>query len=293
MSPTDLPSRGVPRALGNPHELGEGARWIHDRTVWVDLLAGELWEHRPATDATRRLLSLDVPLGAVAPLQDGSGWIAACDTGIAVLRDGRPDWIDRPEDGAPTRMRMNDGCADPRGRFVAGSMAFDATPGSGSLYRTDTDGSVTKILDGLTIPNGPAFSPDGTVMYLADSALRRIDAYPYDLEHGTLGTPRLLARLRPDEGVPDGMAVDRDGNVWSAEWGGARLRHYSPDGDLLRVLALPARQPTSCAFGGPDLTDLYVTTAALGLNAPGPVDGRTLLLPAPCAGLPTAAARLT
>jgi sugar lactone lactonase YvrE len=287
MSPSDL------HALGQAHELGEGARWTGDRLVWVDLLAGALWEHHPATDRARLLLTIDEPLGAVAPRADRPGWVAACGTGIALLDDdGRLDWLARPEDGARGRMRMNDGCADPRGRFLAGSMAYDGTPGAGSLYRADLDGTVERVLDGLTIPNGPVFSPDGSVMYLADSARGLIFAYAYDPPTGTLGPARTFAELALEDGLPDGMAVDEHGHLWSAAWGAARLHRYSPDGLLVHTLPLPATQPTSVAFGGPHGTDLYITTATHQLTRPSPWDGRTLVHRAPVAGAPAGTARI-
>ncbi|MGW7726661.1 SMP-30/gluconolactonase/LRE family protein [Streptomyces canus] len=132
---------------------------------------GRFLELRDDTEPTR-LAGLDVPLGAVAPVHGRPDtWIAAAGTGIALLTpDGALDWLDRPEDRTPFPSRMNDGVADPAGRFWAGSMAYDGTPGAGSLYRTDPDGTVARVLDGLTIANGPAFTADGTTMYLADTA---------------------------------------------------------------------------------------------------------------------------
>ncbi|MCQ4084835.1 PfkB family carbohydrate kinase [Streptomyces sp. RB6PN25] len=232
-------------------------------------------------------------LGVRPPRAEDPGWVAACGTGIALLdEDGHLDWLARPEDGARTRMRMNDGCADPRGRFLAGSMAYDGTPGAGALYRVDIDGSVERILDGLTIPNGPVFSPDGSVMYLADSARRQIFAYDYDTLAGALGPAHLFAELGPQDGAPDGMAVETHGHLWSSEWGAARLRRYSPDGQLVQTLPLPATQPTSCAFGGPHGTDLFITTATYQLAYASPWDGRTLVHRSQVAGVPAGAARI-
>jgi sugar lactone lactonase YvrE len=139
---------------GEPCELGEGIRLVDAGPVMVDILAGRLLTVEPRAE----LLALDVPLGAVAPR--AGGWIAAAGTGIALLEPGAPpSWLARPEQDAPTRMRMNDGVADPHGRFWAGSMAYDATPGAGSLYRVDPDRSVHRALPGLTIPNGPRSTP--------------------------------------------------------------------------------------------------------------------------------------
>ncbi|MFF5991813.1 SMP-30/gluconolactonase/LRE family protein [Prauserella flavalba] len=255
---------------GERFGLGEGLRRVGDRLVMVDILTGRLLE-LPADGEPRVLLQLDVPLGAVAP-RPGGGWLAAAGTGIAVLSDtGVEHWLARPEDGAATPMRMNDGVADPHGRFWAGSMAYDNTPGAGSLYRADPDGTVTRVLGDLTVPNGPAFTADGTTMYLADSARGVIHRIAVDPESGEPGQRGEFASV--EDGSPDGMTVDADGFVWSAIWGAGRVHRYSPAGALDRVVEVPAVQPTSVL-----LTNgrLVVTSATVGLDEPGEFDGAVL-----------------
>ncbi|HEY2204100.1 MAG TPA: SMP-30/gluconolactonase/LRE family protein [Pseudonocardia sp.] len=273
---------------GERFALGEGLRRVGGRTVMVDILSGRLLE-LPADLASPPtvLLGLDGPLGAVAPLA-GGGWLAATGTGIAVLRPGQdPEWLARPDDGRSPAMRMNDGCADPHGRFWAGSMAWDAVDGAGTLYRVDPDGTVSRVLDGLTIPNGPAFTADGATMYLADSARGVIYRYPVDPATGALGERAEFARV--GSGSPDGMTVDGEGHLWSAVWGGAEVRRYAPDGRLDRVLPVPAAQPTSVCLAG---DRLVVTSASTGLAAPGPLDGAVLHTSAPVTGVPAATAVL-
>ena len=246
-------------------ELGEGARWVGDRVVLVDIPTGRLLEANPSQPGLlRQLVRLDITLGAVAPLAGGDGeWIAACGTGIALIRAaGRLEWLDRPEDGKPTRMRMNDACADPSGRFWAGSMAFDFTPDAGSLYRIDHDGTVEKVLDGVSISNGPAFDREGTTMYFADTARGRIDRFSVDPETGALGDRLLFAQV--SDGGPDGMTVDDENHLWVAVWGAAEVRRFSPDGILADAIKVPARQPSSVCLEGRDDPRLFVTTAAEG-----------------------------
>lgn len=163
---------------------------------------------------------------------------------------------------------MNDATADPYGRFWAGSMAYDAHEGAGSLYRVDRDGTVTRVLDGITVPNGPAFTADGHTMYLADSARGVVRRYPVDPATADLGTPEVFVTV--DDGSPDGMAVDAEGAVWVAVWGTGTVRRYLPDGRLDRTLRLPALQPAGVCLQE-DL--LHITTAHVGLAAPGPYDG--------------------
>jgi len=250
-------------------ELGEGARWVGDRVVLVDIPTGRLLEADPENPGrVRQLVKLDVPLGAVAPLANSTDeWIAAYGTGIALIRAaGRLEWLETPEAGKPVRMRMNDGCADPAGRFWAGSMAFDFTPDAGSLYRIDRDGRVTRVLDGVTIANGPAFDAAGTTMYFTDTARGRIDRFAVDGESGVLGDRRVFVQMKHGSGYPDGMAVDDEDHVWVAMWGAAQVRRYRPDGSLAETISVPTGQPSSVCLVGRDEPQLFVTTAAEGLK---------------------------
>lgn len=276
-------------------ELGEGIRWIDGRIVLVDILKGRLLS-APATDEDRTgpldvIAELGVPLGAVAPVAGRPGsWIAAAGPGICLLdADGGTRWMARPEESGAVPMRMNDGSADPFGRFWAGSMAYDADEGAGSLYRTDRDGSVTRVLDGITVPNGPVFSADGTTMFLADSSNGLIRAYPVDTGTGELGTMSVFATL--DAGGPDGMAVDAEGGLWTAVWGQGVVHHYLPDGTRDRVVRVPAEQPAGVCLGGADGRTLYITSARTGLRAPGELDGAVFSLTVDVPGLPTASFR--
>ncbi|MFJ6070376.1 SMP-30/gluconolactonase/LRE family protein [Streptomyces sp. NPDC093065] len=274
-------------------ELGEGIRWLADgRLVLVDILAGRLLEATGPDDAPLRVLAeLPCPLGAVAPVADRPGtWTAAAGTGICLLTPGgATTWLARPEgdDDTPVRMRMNDATADPSGRFWAGSMAYDTTEGAGSLYRVGHDGDVERVLDGLTVPNGPAFTADGRAMYLADSARGVVRRYPVDPATGSLGTPETFATT--DEGSPDGMTVDAEDGLWVAMWGTGTVRRYRPDGVLDRVVRLSARQPAGLCLEG-DV--LHITTARVGLAAPGPDDGALFSLRVDVPGRPASACRL-
>ncbi|MFE7122920.1 SMP-30/gluconolactonase/LRE family protein [Streptomyces sp. NPDC057617] len=270
-------------------ELGEGIRAVDGGIVLVDILSGRLLAGPDdRTGPLRTLVRLPVPLGAVAPVEGRPGeWIAAAGTGICLIGpDGKLDWPARPEDGTGRAMRMNDACADPQGRFWAGSMAYDASEGAGSLYRVDHDGTVVRALDGLTVPNGPAFSADGTLMYLADSARGVNHHYEVAPATGTLGPAGTFAVL--DEGSPDGMTVDAEGGLWTAIWGTGTVHHYTPDGTLDRQLRLPAVQPAGVCLHG---DTLLITSARYGLSAPGPLDGAVFGVRVDVPGLPTAAYR--
>lgn len=278
--------------------LGEGLRRVEDSVeegvedgiVTVDILAGTLARLDPEKPGDGdAVLRLDVPLGAVAPVAGRPGtWLAAAGTGVALLGSaGSVEWLGRPEDGAPVAMRVNDACCDAQGRFWFGTMAYDHSPGRGSVYRVERDGSVVRVLEGFDVPNGPAFTADGRVMYLADTPRGRIDRYTLD---PVTGMPREVAafvQLPPDSGKPDGMTVDDDGYLWTALWGAGRVHRYAPDGTLDRALTLPASQPTS-----PLLYDgrLFVATAAYGLDAPTEHDGRVLVADAPGISAPATTA---
>jgi sugar lactone lactonase YvrE len=253
-----------------PLELGEGARWLPDGPVQVDLLAGRLLAHRDGGVAT--LLDLGVPLGAVAPLT-GGGLVAVAGTGVRILAGAslvEQHAVDTGED--PADVRVNDATTDERGRLWFGLMRYDQGDGGGSVWRLDPDLTLTRVLTGVTVPNGPVVDEARQVLYVADSARGVIFRHALD-RTGDLGPPETFASVH--DASPDGMALDSDGGLWSAQWGGSRLHRYAPDGELTEVVPLPADQPTSLALdpaGGPAL----VTTAAQGLTSPGPFDGRSL-----------------
>ena len=248
--------------------LGEGLRWDsrRDEILAVDILAGRVYRGQVDEDGGLSLVrAYQVPgtVGAIVPVQDDEGWILAAGRGFVHLS---PDGDLRPiVDVAPAGTRMNDGACDPQGRFWAGTLADDFRPGGGALYRLDRDGQVEVVLRDLTISNGLGWSPDGATMYLADSGPRR---------RSRLRLPR---RNRPPSptvgcwppspktiGTPDGLTVDADGDIWVAIYDGGRVHRYAPDGALREALLLPAAQSTSCAFAGPKLNRLYVTTATEG-----------------------------
>jgi sugar lactone lactonase YvrE len=249
-------------------EHGEGPVWDShgEELLWVDIGAGRLHRGRPQPDGVVHLgtLEIGVALGAVAPAQDG-GWILAAGLGFAhAARDGRLTWLAEPEAGRP-ELRMNDGACDPRGRFWAGSMAYAETPGAGTLYRLDPDGSVRPMVRGATISNGLGWSEDGTTLWYADSSTG-VDTFAFDLAAGTATNRRKVIRIDPDDGVPDGLTVDAEDHVWLAIWDGGEVRRYTPAGDLVMRVRLPVSRPTSCCFGGADLATLFITTARLGLT---------------------------
>lgn len=244
--------------------LGEGLRWDarRDEVLAVDIIDGRVYRLRIVENGALSLVcEYWVPgtVGAIAPVDGDDGWILAAGRGFVHLA---PDGSLRPiAQVAPFGSRMNDGTCDPQGRFWAGALAMDTRPGAGSLYRLGRRGHVEVMLEGLTIPNGIDWSPDGTVMYLADSGPRTVHAFAFDGENGTISDDRVLITVDEGVGVPDGLTVDAGGDLWVAIYGGGRVNRYSPDGALREVFDLPADQCTSCAFAGPGLHRLYVTTA--------------------------------
>ena len=244
--------------------LGEGARWDarREELLRVDILAGRVYRDRVAEDGGLvPVRTYEVPgtVGAIAPIEDDEGWLLACGRGYAYLT---PDGSLRTlAEVAPARTRMNDAACDPQGRFWAGTLADDRRPGGGALYRLGVNGRTDLMLDGLTISNGLAWSPDGATMYLADSGTRVVHTFAFDAEPGTISDGRMLINLAEEVGAPDGLTVDADGDLWVAIFGGGRVHRYSPDGALRQELLVPAMETTSCAFAGTGLNRLYVTTA--------------------------------
>lgn len=161
------------------------------------------------------------------------------------------------------KCQVNDCVADARGRLLTGSYFYNpaAEYELGKLIRVDTDGRTRVIDEGIHLANGLGFSPDGKILYFADTVARRIYAYDYDLGTGSVRNRRLLVQVPSEEGLPDGLAVDRAGFIWSAQWYGSCIVRYDPEGKVERRILLPAKQVSSLTFGGPDLTDIFITSA--------------------------------
>jgi sugar lactone lactonase YvrE len=299
-----VPSVIEARVADTPaYELAEGPRWDADRgeVVWVDILSGRI-NTAPWTGVELGEIATvhcGQHTGAVAPLADATGWVAAAGSGFWLIgRDGSRRMLALPELAANPVTRMNDGACDPAGRFVAGSMGYGGPRGAGSLHRLDVDGTSEKLLDGLTISNGIAWSADGATMFLADSGSGRLVAYDYDADTGRpVGIARLILERDPSGEVPDGLTLDAEGCLWVAFHGGSAVRRYTPDGQLLAEVALPVSQPTSCAFIGPSLDTLLITSSYEGMSLDDrvaePLAGRLFLCSPGVRGLPAVPSVLT
>ena len=203
-------------------------------------------------------------------------------------RDGFFHW---KESGAPRLVcnrcddvevnNINDIIADPEGRVFGGQEAFreDSAYDTGYLFRIDPDGSCSVVEEGLHLSNGMGFSPTCDRFYLVDSIPRLIYVYDYDRATGTISNRKPLIRLDSDEGLPDGMTVDREGFIWVAKWFGSGVSRYDPEGKLERTIDLPAAQTSSITFGGPDLRDIFVTSAAQYWETPLAPAGHDFSLP--------------
>jgi sugar lactone lactonase YvrE len=242
--------------------LGEGPAWdaANDRLVWCDINGRRIHELRQEGDGWAAGASWDMPgpPGAVVPRREG-GLLAMVGDAFCVMdSDGALEPFARVDmGGVPTRF--NDCKVDPRGRLLAGTMVLDLSQ-PGELVRLDPDGTVTTLLDGITLSNGLDWSPDGGTLYFTDTPTLGIDAFDYDLDAGTISNRRRVATIPRGEGAPDGMCVDDEGCLWTATIFSRQVRRYSPEGELLGVVQTPAHQVSSCTFGGPGRDVLFITT---------------------------------
>ncbi|POX53801.1 calcium-binding protein [Streptomyces sp. Ru71] len=255
--------------------LGEGPTWDAGagRLVWVDILGCRVHTYDPVT-GRRTVRTTEQHVGAAKP-RAGGGLVLNLRDGVGLLDDdGAFRWLHR--EPVPGR-RANDAAVAPDGALWAGTMRYDEAPGGGTLSRLTGHGAVELVLDDVAVSNGTGWSPDGRLMYYIDSPTRRVDVFSHD--GGRVTDRRPFVEIEEGAGFPDGLTVDADGCVWVALWDGAAVRRYTPDGRLEKVIELPTPRVTACAFGGPGLTDLYVTTARVGLTAPHPVAGSLLVVP--------------
>jgi sugar lactone lactonase YvrE len=245
--------------------LGEGPSWdpAAQALTFVDIKGRRAFRWRE--NGGLQEFATPFRLGSLIPRASG-GFIAGTDRGIAAvdLDADRFELLFDPEEERETN-RFNDAKVDRSGRLFAGTMDDEEQAASGAFYRIDRNLACTRVDDGFRVTNGPAFSPDGKVMYANDSALQV--TYRYDLTpDGTPLNRHEFARFNEGEGYPDGMTVDAEGCLWIAFWDGWCLRRLSPNGERLSELRLPVQRPTSCTFGGGDLDRLFITSARIGLT---------------------------
>lgn len=259
-------NQSVQNVLTTRARLGECPLWNADlqQLFWVDIFNHRVHQFDPATGQDRYFDVGDL-VGAIA--------LAGQDRLLIALRDrlaflntqtGEVTTLYQIEFPHPSDTRLNDGKCDSQGRFWVGSISDIA--GQAALYRYDLDGSLHVMETELTISNGLGWSPDGETFYLTDSALHKIYAYDFEAETGTIRDRRILIDLSDEVAEPDGLAIDQQGNIWSALWNGWCIACFNPEGQEISRIKVSVQRPTCVAFGGADLTDLYITSASVGLS---------------------------
>jgi sugar lactone lactonase YvrE len=247
--------------------LGEGPAWdAKTKTLyWVDILEKRVHSYREDHDS---FVQLDEMPGCLAPTNDGTLLIAAR-ASILELEPatGRQTILASVSESEHANNRFNDGKCDPAGRFLVGTMNMDEKSPTGALYSFDGQ-AITRLQDGVRISNGLAWSPDYKTFHYIDTPTREVQAFDYDLSTGQIANPHVVITVPESLGWPDGMTSDIEGNLWIAMWGGACITHWNPKtGQLLEQISLPAKNVTSCVFGGDDLNELYITSARVGLGS--------------------------
>jgi sugar lactone lactonase YvrE len=240
-------------------EVGEGPLWNQaDRSItWVDI-TGKKWHKLNLTNGKVQTQSVSTMIGAIVESLDGT-YQGAVEEGFAKLRSGQ-DGYEITHNFLAPEDRMNDAKADAKGRWWAGSNAIDFTAGVGKVHRLNLDGSVTTVIEGLTLPNGLGWSPDNQYFYLIDTFARALYKYDFDLDSGEISNKSLLVEFKDDGSYPDGMCVASDGTLLVAMWSGERIEVISAEGKFLNSIKMPVKSPTSCAFGGDDGNTLIVTS---------------------------------
>ncbi|TNJ63200.1 SMP-30/gluconolactonase/LRE family protein [Paenibacillus hemerocallicola] len=248
--------------------LGEGPSWDERNGLlyWVDIDGKALHTYEVSSKQTS-VVPLGKKIGAVVPRKSGGvvlvledGFYAYDPSGDGLTFLGNPE-------GRKPNTRFNDGKCDAAGRFWAGTMSMNGTANQGALYCLETDLTIRTIFENVSCSNGLAWSPDNRTMYYIDSPTRKVMAYDFDLESGEMSNPRVAVEVTEEGAVPDGMTSDAEGMIWVALWGGYGIRRWNPHtGELLLKIDVPAEQSSSCAFAGPNLDELYITSARVGIS---------------------------
>jgi sugar lactone lactonase YvrE len=246
-------------------QLGEGPAYFYDRLWWVDILGKRIHEYDPKTGEHHAHI-YSVQVTAVVPRQ-GGGFVLATEDGFALLdhMGGKMEFVMDPEKHLPGN-RFNDGKCDPRGRLWAGTMAREGAPQAGALYVLGQNLIAEHRVPHVSCSNGLAWSSDGRTMYYIDTPTGTVDAFSYEPETGAIANRQPVIRIPDGNGYPDGMTIDAEGKLWVATWDGWSVLRCDPvTGNILEKIPVPVAQVTSCAFGGPNLSDLYITSARAGV----------------------------
>ena len=249
-------------------ELGEGPLWDKEEQAlyWVDITQQHIHRYHPGSDKHHKY-QVEQMIGAVVK-EKGTVMVAALKNGFyrIDLANGQHTPLHDPEADQP-RNRFNDGKCDAAGRFWAGTMSLHNEPESGALYCYHPDGRCVQHLTQVSVSNGIAWTKDNRTMYYIDTLTRKVVAFDYDLDQGELSNGRVIISIPAEAGFPDGMTIDAEDKLWICMWGGGAVLRYDPStAKLLEKIEVPASLVTSCAFGGPQMDTLYITTASLGFD---------------------------
>jgi sugar lactone lactonase YvrE len=262
---------------------GEGPVWSNGNIIWVDIYAGKIHTTNAMTGKTSTI-TLDAVVGAVVEIENSDEFIMAMQEGFAIVKGSSIKVIDKVLD-SKTHL-MNDGKCDALGRFWAGSYEKNCTKGMGALHLLTGPGPSVIVADGFASPNGIGWTLDNKTMFFVDSLAHQVYRTEFDLMEARIGKFELFAKV--NFGLPDGIAVDVDGCIWVAVWGGSKVVRISPQGEIIAEIATPVSQPSSCAFG-PDGT-LYITSATSGLSESDlsnqPLAGSLFAVPTNTQGVP-------
>ncbi len=250
--------------VASQNRLGETPIWSPDENAlyWVDWGGKPTCRWTPATGETRTFAS-DLPVTAIAR-RSGGRWIAIGFQGIYAWDPAANEYalLAGPAEPGKPEICYNDAAVDRQGRLLVGTVNMnDPFLPEGALYRLDPDGALHLLDGGYATANGIGLSPDGRTVYVADQRHRQIIALDYDVISGTTSRRRVFASLAEEDGMPDGLIVDAEGFVWNGHWAGWMLTRYDPDGKIERQVRFPVQHVISCAFGGRDLDELFVTTS--------------------------------
>jgi sugar lactone lactonase YvrE len=275
--------------------LGEGPVWDsrNGTLYWVDILSEQLCKYDPQTGENKRY-EIGEHIGAAVLRKEG-GLVLALRSGFAFFdtESGEVDHFADPEPHLPGN-RFNDGKCDPAGRFWAGTLAYDLEEGKGSLYCLNADLTFEKKVSGVTISNGLAWNKAEDTFYFIDTPTRQVAAFDYDADSGAIGNRRVVKTLPDGYGYPDGMAIDEENCLWIALYAGAKVIRLNPEtGEITAEVHLSVPKPTSCAFGGENLNELYITTCREHMTEEeiekAPLSGSLFKVKLPVSGLPVSA----